>query len=234
MDIILVPGFWLDASSWDGVTPALEGAGHTVHALTLPGLDSADAVRAGIGLRTHIDAVIRKLDSLEGKVFLVGHSGGGAVIHAVVDARPDRIARAIYVDSGPLGEGGVINDELPAEGDEIPLPPWEAFEDADLVDLDQDLRAAFRSRAIPQPKGVAFEQQHLHDLRRYEVPATVIACEFPSSMLNEMMDAGHPFTEELARLQHVDFIDLPTGHWPQFTKPAELANAILSAVERTA
>lgn len=234
MDIILVPGFWLDASSWDEVVPALEEAGHTVHALTLPGLQSKDAARADIGLRTHIDAVIRTLDSLDGKAILVGHSGGGAIIHGVVDARPDRVARAIYVDSGPLGEGGVINDELPAEGDEIPLPPWEAFEDAGLVGLDEDLRTAFRARAIPQPKGVAVEQQHLHNVRRYEVPATVIACEFPSSMLNEMMDAGHPFTEELARIKQADFIDLPTGHWPQFTKPAELGTAILAAVGRAA
>ena len=28
MDIILVPGFWLDASSWEEVTPVLEAAGH--------------------------------------------------------------------------------------------------------------------------------------------------------------------------------------------------------------
>src|SRR5205823_11226388 len=53
MDIILIPGFWLDASSWDEVAPALEQAGHRVRALTLPGLESADADRRGIGLRDH-------------------------------------------------------------------------------------------------------------------------------------------------------------------------------------
>ena len=233
MDIILVPGFWLDASSWEEVTPPLVAAGHSVHPLTLPGLESVDAPRAGIGLRTHIDAVVDKVDSFGGNVVLVGHSGGGAIIHGVVDARPDRVDRAVYVDSGPLGEGGVINDELPDDGDEVPLPPWEGFEDADLVDLTDELKEAFRARAIPEPKGVAFEQQHLHDVRRYDVPATIIACEFPSCMLNEMMDAGHPFTEELARIRKVDFIDLPTGHWPQFTKPRELGEAILAAVERT-
>lgn len=234
MDIILVPGFWLDASSWEEVTPALVAAGHTVHPLTLPGLESADTPRAGIGLRTHIDAVINKVDSLEGKVVLVGHSGGGAIIHGVADARPYRIARAIYVDSGPLGEGGVINDELPHEGDDIPLPPWDGFEEADLVDLTEELRERFRARAIPQPKGVAYEQQHLHDVRRYDVPATIIACEFPTSMLNQMMDAGHPFTEELARIRNVELVDLPTGHWPQFTKPAELGQALLAAVDHLA
>ncbi len=233
MDIILVPGFWLDASSWEEVTPPLTAAGHKVYPLTLPGLESAGAPRAGIGLRTHIDAVVAKIDSFDAPVVLVGHSGGGAIIHGAVDARPDRVARAIYVDSGPLGEGGVINDELPADGDDVPLPPWELFEDADLTDLTDDLRAMFRARAIPQPRGVAQDQQQLKDERRFEVPATVIACEFPSAMLTEMIAGGHPYVAELARIRDVEYVDLPTGHWPQFTKPAELGADILAAVERT-
>jgi pimeloyl-ACP methyl ester carboxylesterase len=232
MDIILVPGFWLDATSWSEVTPALVAAGHTVHPLTLPGLESVNASRAGIGLRDHIDAVVAAVDGIDGPVVLIGHSGGGAIIHGVVDARPERVARAVYVDSGPLAEGDVINDELPAEGDEIPLPPWEGFDEADLVDLDDGLRAAFRARAIPQPRDVAYDQQHLADERRNDVPATVISCEFPSSVLTEWIASGHPYVAELARIREVEYVDLPTGHWPQFTKPAELGAAILAAVER--
>src|ERR671933_56334 len=124
MDIILIPGFWLDASSWDEVVPALEQAGHRPRPLTLPGMESKDADRSEITLRDHVDAVVRVIDSLDpadGKVVLVGHSGGGAIAHAAVDARPDRVARVVYVDSVPLGEGGVINDELPVENGEIPL-----------------------------------------------------------------------------------------------------------------
>ena len=234
MDIILVPGFWLDASSWEEVTPPLVAAGHQIHPLTLPGLESADAPRAGIGLRTHIDAVVAKIDALDNPVVLVGHSGGGAIIHGAVDARPGQVVRAIYVDSGPLADGGVINDELPDDGDEVPLPPWELFEDEDLTDLDEELRAMFRARAIPQPKGVAQDRQQLNDERRYDVPATVIACEFPSSMLIEMIAGGHPYVAELGRVRDVEYVDLPTGHWPQFTKPAELGAAILAAVGRGA
>jgi pimeloyl-ACP methyl ester carboxylesterase len=236
MDIILVPGFWLDASSWRDVTPALEAAGHRVHPLTLPGLESVDADRGGIGLRDHVDAVVAKVDSLSeesgDRVVLVGHSGGGAIIHAAVDARPDRVARAIYVDSGPLGAGGVINDELPSDGDDVPLPPWELFEDADLVDLTDELRVQFRSRAVPEPLRVTSDAQELHDERRYEVPATIIACEFPSSLLREWIAGGHPYVAELARIRDVEYLDLPTGHWPQFTKPVELGQLILGAVDR--
>jgi len=232
MDIILVPGFWLDASSWEEVTAPLAAAGHQVHPLTLPGLESVDAPRAGIGLRTHIDAVVARIDAFDAPVVLVGHSGGGAIIHGAVDARPDRVVRAIYVDSGPLGDGGVINDELPEDGDGVPLPPWELFEDEDLTDLDVELRAMFRARAVPQPKGVAQDQQRLHNEARFDVPATVIACEFPSAMLIDMIGSGHPYVAELGRIREVDYVDLPTGHWPQFTRPAELGAAILAAVDR--
>jgi pimeloyl-ACP methyl ester carboxylesterase len=233
MDIILIPGLWLDGSSWDQVVPALEQAGHRTHALTLPGMESKDADRSEVTLRDHINAVVEVIDSVDpadGKVVLVGHSGGGAIAHAAVDARPDRVARVVYVDAGPVGEGGVINDELPAENGEVPLPDWSLFEEEDLVDLDDELRAAFRERAIPSPAHVASDPQRLSDERRYDVPITVIACEFSSAMLQEWIQQGHPYVRELARIRVVEYVDLPTGHWPQLTRPEDLGRAILASV----
>jgi pimeloyl-ACP methyl ester carboxylesterase len=64
MDVILIPGFWLDGSSWDEVRSALDQAAHRVRALTLPGLSSADADRAGIRLRDHVDAVVAELAAM--------------------------------------------------------------------------------------------------------------------------------------------------------------------------
>jgi pimeloyl-ACP methyl ester carboxylesterase len=233
MDIILIPGLWLNGSSWDEVVPALEQAGHRTHPLTLPGMESKDADRSEITLRDHVNAVVEVVDSFDpadGKLVLVGHSGGGAIAHAAVDARPERVDRVVYVDSGPLGAGGVINDELPAENGEVPLPDWSLFEAADLVDLDPELRAAFRERAIPSPARVTSDPQQLSDERRYDVPVTVIACEFPTAMIREWIEQEHPFVRELAKIRDVDYIDLPTGHWPQFTRPEELGRAILASV----
>ncbi|MBK1786645.1 alpha/beta fold hydrolase [Prauserella cavernicola] len=230
MDLILVPGLWLDGSSWRDVVPALERAGHRVHPLTLPGMESPDADRSGNTLRDHVDAVVTAIDAAEGPVVLVGHSGGGAISHAAADARPERVARVIYVDSGPLGDGGVINDQIPADGGELPLPDWSFFEEADLIDLDDALRATMRERAIPSPAHVATDPQRLSDERRYDVPVTIISCQFPSATLREFVSQGAPFVAELARIRDVTYVDLPTGHWPQFTRPAELAEAILGAL----
>ncbi|MGX7829745.1 alpha/beta fold hydrolase [Actinokineospora sp. 24-640] len=230
MDVILIPGFWLDGSSWDGVVAALQQAGHRTHALTLPGMESRDADRSAITLRDHVDAVIGVIDALDpGAVVLVGHSGGGALAHAAVDARPDRVARVVYVASEPLGDGGVINDQLPMENGEVPLPDWSLF-DEELTDLDDGLRAAFRARAIPTPARVTRDRQQLSDERRYDVPATVIACEFPSALLREWAEQGHPGARELAKIRDVDYVDLPTGHWPQLTRPDELGRVILASL----
>lgn len=233
MDIILIPGFWLDGASWDGVAPALEQAGHRVRALTLPGLESADADRSCIGLRDHVDAVRAEVDETDGSVVLVGHSGGGAIAHAVADARPERVARVVYVDSGPLGDGQSINDELPVVDDGVPLPDWSEFPEEELRDLDDELRETFRARAVPQPKGVAHDPQVLGDERRYDVPATIVACAFSGEQLREWIAQGAPFVAELAAMHDVEYVDLPTGHWPQFTRPAELGRVILEAVDRS-
>lgn len=232
MDIVLIPGFWLDASSWDDVIPPLAAAGHRTYPLTLPGMDSQTADRREITLRDHVEAVVAVIDCLadsgDGPLALVGHSGGGAIAHAAVDARPDRVARTVYVDSFPLGDGGLINDELPVVDGEIPLPDWSVFEPEDLVDLDDELRAAFRRRAIPTPARVASDRQELSDERRYDVPVTVIACEFSSTQLAGWIETGG--LAELASIRDRTYVDLPTGHWPQFTRAADLGRAILQAV----
>ena len=72
VDIILIPGFWLDASSWGEVAPALEEAGHRVRPMTLPGLESIDADRRGIRLRDHVAAVVAAVDDLDGPWFSSG------------------------------------------------------------------------------------------------------------------------------------------------------------------
>ena len=233
MDILLIPGFWLDASSWDAVVPALEKAGHRVRALTLPGLEARASPRAEVHLHDHVDAVVAAIDAISGPVVLVGHSGGGAVAHAAADARPSRVARVVHVDTFPLPSGQCVNSGLPVVDGEIPLPEWSFFEDADLVDLDDDLRARFRERAIPQPAYVASDLQELSDERRFAVPATIVACQFTPEQLREWMDGGEPVLADLKRMEDVTWVSLPTGHWPQFTRPAELAEVLVTSVGAT-
>ncbi|MEN9621112.1 MAG: hypothetical protein RL499_1305 [Actinomycetota bacterium] len=230
MQIVLIPGFWLTADSWGTVAHDLETAGHTVHALTLPGKRPGDTELAGIGLRTHVDAVLEVVDRLDGPVVLVGHSGGGTIAWAVADARPARIARVVFVDALPMPTGSVINDELPVEDGAVPLPDWSVFEPEDLIDLDDELRAHFRAIAVPEPVGVAHEPTRLDNEERFTVPVTVIACQFPAAIVQQAIGNERAWASELAEIADLTVVELPTGHWPQFTRPAELARSILTVL----
>lgn len=235
MQIVLIPGFWLDGDSWGGVAADLDAAGHAVTALTLPGKRRGDTDLAGIGLRTHVDAVLEVVDSLEsgdgaGPVVLVGHSGGGTIAWAAADARPDRIARVVFVDAIPMPTGSVINDELPVEGDAVPLPDWSVFEPEDLIDLNDELRAHFRAIAVPEPKGVAHEPTRLDNEARFAVPVTIIACQFPAVLVHQAIGNEREWAAEVAGMLHLEIVELPTGHWPQFTRPRELGESILSTL----
>jgi hypothetical protein len=46
--------------------------------------------------------------------------------------------------------------------------------------------------------------------------------------------ANHPYVAELKRVSHLEIIDLPTGHWPQFTRPSELAAVMIDVLARAA
>ncbi|GMA31255.1 alpha/beta fold hydrolase [Litorihabitans aurantiacus] len=237
MDVILIPGFWLDASSWDAVTPALVAAGHRVHPVTLPGAEAANDRRAEVTLRDQVAAVVALVDEVtagDGGVVLVGHSGGAAVVHAAVDARPAAVVRAVYVDAMPLADGEVVNADLPVVDGVIPLPAWDVFDDDDLVDLTPELRDRFREVAVPVPAHVANDPQVLTDPRRYDVPVTVVACEFASADLQVMLDPAHPwhsYVREIPPMRDVTWVDLPTGHWPQLTRPVDLGRVLLEIVD---
>jgi pimeloyl-ACP methyl ester carboxylesterase len=88
-------------------------------------------------------------------------------------------------------------------------------------------RAEFRERSIPSPEHVTTDPQRLSDERRYDVPVTVIATEFSSEMLQGWLEQGLAPVREFTKLRDVEYVDLPTGHWPQFTRPEQLARAIL-------
>lgn len=227
---VLVPGLWLDGSSWSRVVPVLEEAGHSTEPLTLPGMEDPHADRSSITLHDHVAAVVAAIEAAQDEVVLVGHSAGCAVAYAATDARPELVSHAVYVGGFPTPHGRAPADGFASVDGEVALPDWSAFDDADVADLDEDARAEFRERAIPSPARVASDQQELTDERRYEVPVTVICPEFTAQMLRGWVEQGLAPVVELGLIRQVEYVDLPAGHWPQLTRPDDLARAILASL----
>lgn len=234
MNIILVPGLWLDASTWGEVTPALEAAGHRTHPLTMPGVGRPAALSSGIGIADWVEATVAEIDRHDGEIVLVGHSGGGNVVYGAVDARPERIARVVFVDTFPPTDGGSIW-EFPVVDGVVPFPGWDSFEQGEVADLDEQTRAELGARVKSVPEHVPTDPIRLSDERRRAVPATMITSTVPEAQIRAIIEEAPAWAAELAALEHLDIIQLgadgdPTGHWPQASRPGALAEAILRAI----
>jgi pimeloyl-ACP methyl ester carboxylesterase len=227
VNVWLVPGFWLAADSWSIVESELSTNGVTCTPITLPGLGDGTPPES-VRLIDQIDFLAEAIDRIAGDVVLVGHSGAGPICHAAASRHHDRVRRVVHVDTWPLPPGRSINAELAGDHDVVPLPDWSTFEDEDLIDLDDELRARFRAMAHDQPAAVARDPFPEMDPLRFDIPTTIICCEFNSTQLKTWMSAEAEIFAETSRMRMLDFVDLPTGHWPQFTKPRELAAALLS------
>jgi pimeloyl-ACP methyl ester carboxylesterase len=221
--IVLVPGFWLGAWAWDEVAAALRADGHDVTALTLPGLESADVDRSSITLSDHVDAICDAIGATSTPVVLAVHSGAGASGYAASDRIPERIAAVVYVDSGPAT--GALEPDF--DGVEKPLLSREELEREENLDgLSEEQLEIFRRRAVPEPGGVLREAPVLTNDARLGVPSTVICTGFTSEQIKAAVKEGYAWLGGLAELRDVAYFDLPTSHWPMWSRPRELAGII--------
>ncbi len=226
--IILVPGFWLGAWAWDEVAAALRAAGHDVTALTLPGLESVDADRSSISAADHVDAITAAIRAKDRPVVLAVHSGSGFPGYAASDRVPERIAAMVYVDTGP-GMGAM---DAEFDGVERPYPsPEELAGNENLDGLTDEQLATFRRRAVPQPGGVIREAVELTNDARLDIPSTVICTAYTAAEYGDAVKAGYSFVAGLAELRKVTYVELPTSHWPMWSRPTELAQIIATIAE---
>jgi pimeloyl-ACP methyl ester carboxylesterase len=236
---VLVPGFWLGGWAWRRVVEPLRAAGHDVYAATLTGLaERVHLADREVDQDTHVTDVVNliRYEDLR-DVVLVGHSGGGITAYGVSDRIPDRLARVVYVDSGPAPDGSSVLDlnepeqradtekQVATEGDGwlIPVPPFDDTMGPMVAGLTADDRALLRERGTPQPYAVARQPLRLTDEARRAVPSDLIACTFPEAAIAGMIEAGHPYFTEFAALADRRVHGLPTGHWPMLSRPADLA-----------
>jgi len=227
--IVLVPGFWLGAWAWDDVVPRLRADGLEVTAITLPGLESQDADRSAITLSDHVDAIRDAVRAAGRPVVLAVHSGTGFSGYAATDRVPDLIARMVYVDSAP-GKGAL---DPGLEGDKA--FDWDELAAEENLDgLSEEQIETFRQRAVPEPGGVVREELELTNDARVDVPTTMICTGFPSDQIQKAaVEHDWAWLAGVRELRNVTWVDLPTSHWPMWSRPQELA-AILADISRAA
>jgi pimeloyl-ACP methyl ester carboxylesterase len=224
MDIVLMAGLWLDGSAWDDVVPALEALGHRPVPLTLPG--QGDGSKSAT-LGDQVAAVLAAVDASPGKPMVVGHSAACTLAWLAADARPEKVAKVVLIGGLPSADGKPYADFFEVKDGVMPFPGWGPFDGPDSADLDEEARRSIATAAIPVPEGVTGGVVRLADERRFDVPVVLVCPEFTPAQAQEWIAAGD--VPELAKAKHVEFADIDSGHWPMFSKPAELARLLAAA-----
>jgi pimeloyl-ACP methyl ester carboxylesterase len=220
--IVLVPGFWLGAWAWDEVAAMLRADGHDVTALTLPGLESLDTDRSTITLSDHVDAICEAVKQAGRPVVLAVHSAAGFSGYVASDRFPEMIAAVVYVDTAPG------KPPLDPGFDDVDKPlNWEEVAAEENLDgLSEEQLETFRRRAVPVPGGVLREAIELTNDARLDVPSTIIATGYSSQEYQDAVKEGYPWLAGLPEVRGITWVDLPTSHWPMWSRPKELAEII--------
>jgi pimeloyl-ACP methyl ester carboxylesterase len=222
--IILVPGFWLGAWAWDEVASLLRADGHDVTAITLPGLESADADRSSIGFEDHVNAIVDAVNAASEPVVLAVHSATGFSGYVATDRVPEKIAAMVYVDTAP----GIPPLDPDFTDDQKPMVWSEIEAEENLDGLSEEQKETFRQRAVPVPGGVVRGSVELTNDARRDIPSTLICTAFTAEQYRQYAQGDEPpsFLAGIPELRNATWIDLPTSHWPMWSKPRELAKII--------
>jgi pimeloyl-ACP methyl ester carboxylesterase len=170
-----------------------------------------------------VHAISEAVTAAGAPVVLAVHSGAGGAGYAASDRVPEQIGHMVYVDSGPAT--GAMEPDL--EAAEKPLPSPEELEQNENLDgLSEEQLATFRQRAVPEPAGVLRDAPELTNGARLDVPTTAICTGYTSEEYKAAVKEGYDWLGGFGKLRNITWVDLPTSHWPMWSRPQELARII--------
>ena len=226
---VLIPGAWLGAWAWKGVTPVLQKEGHSVHPVTLTGMGERVHLAArDVGMETAIQDVLNviKYNDLDDFV-LVGHSFAGKVAAAVADRAHYNVQKIVYVDAfrpeitrEPQGGFDPTREFGPPHQGGNAIPLTEEIIDRIGKDVLGSNRKWMMSMATPWPVKLAKDPITLSE-NYDEMKEAYVFCSLSGDPVDEII-AG-----KWGRLNG-PYKVIETGHWPMITKPEELAHDLVS------
>lgn len=257
--IVLVHGAWHDSSCWGPLVDELSRRGHDAVAVDLPsetpGLGSEAyaeaveealaeaeaAVREGAGREEAGREEAGREQATDDRVVLVGHSLGGLTVPVVAQRLGPRRVAAMVLVAALLPRPGSSFD---GRAREEPGVMARGFGRGQDVHDDRTTSWSAAAGAAELYRGVAEESsaevvaEAVRGLRRQawtvgrevtpltawpDVPTTVVVCAG-----DQVVDPDRA-RRDAGDIAGADVVELPGGHFPMLTRPAELA-AVLDTV----
>jgi pimeloyl-ACP methyl ester carboxylesterase len=236
--VILIHGAWQGSWAWARLAPYLEAAGLPVHAIDLPGNGADGSDPADITFEAclqHVHGVVRGLGR---PVSLVGHSGGGLLVTAFAERWPEYVSRLVYVVGMMLPDGTsfeklvtLVKQDHPEASGIWPYLEWSADRKVSRVPIEAAMAiflhdctdsdaASAAARLTPQGEGGRAVTTPATAGRYGLIPRLYVEALHDRSVILAVQRAMQ------ALAPGASVVSLPTGHAPQFSAPARLAEAI--------
>ncbi|HEX6181454.1 MAG TPA: alpha/beta fold hydrolase [Chitinophagaceae bacterium] len=232
---ILIHGSWHNAWNWHRVVPLLEKQGHTAIAIDLPGMGRDKTPINEVTMSKTVQKICELIDSVEGKVILVGHSKNGIMISQAAEYRPHKIEKLVYL-AAYLVPNGKTQREYSIQDTEGILKPYvtmheelrahtlqrEIYKEGLYEDCDEQITELARFLLSHEPVESGITPLQLSDENYGSVPRVYIECTQDKAVT--------PF------IQRKMYTEMPcekvytmhTSHSPFFSKPGELVDILCS------
>lgn len=231
---ILIHGSWHSAWNWFRVTPLLEQQGHRVIAPDLPGMGRDKTPVEAVSFEKTVQKMCDLIDTLPGKVILVGHSKNGVLISQIAEYRPEKIEKLVYLAAVLAHNGASAIDLFKLDKKEV-LGPYityhpesnsstldpEIYKEGLYHDCDDEITEMAKVILSNEPRQTATARISITAENYESVPRYYIACT-----------EDRAITPALQRKMYTDMpcikvYKMATSHSPFFSKPQELVAILL-------
>ncbi|MGZ3838620.1 MAG: alpha/beta fold hydrolase [Flavisolibacter sp.] len=232
---ILIHGSWHSAWNWHKVVPLLEKAGHQAIALDLPGMGRDKTPIQEVKMKTTVEKLCALIESIPGKVILVGHSKNGIMISQAAEYVPEKIEKLVYL-AAYLVPNGRTQREYSLEDTGGWLKPYVTqhpetgshtlqpaiYKEGLYHDCEDDITELARVLLGHEPVESGITPLQLTEENFGRVPRVYIECTEDRAVT--------PFIQRkmYSETPCERIYSLPTSHSPFFSRPQELVDILLN------
>ena len=231
---VLIHGSWHSAWNWHKVVPLVEKAGHKAIAIDLPGMGRDKTPINQVKMETTVEKICALIDSIPGKVILVGHSKNGIMISQAAEYRPDKIEKLVYlaaylVPNGKTQREYSVQDSegwlkphvvMNEEGNAHTLRP-EIYKEGLYHDCPDDITELAKILLSHEPVESGITPLQLTEANFGRVPRVYVECTEDRAVTPFIQ--RKMYTETPCEKVYT----LPTSHSPFFSMPKELVDILL-------
>ena len=233
---VLIHGAWHGPWCWKGVIKALEKAGHTAEAPTMPG-HRRDDDRSNINFDDYVNKITTTLNRQASPVVLVGHSSAGFLLQVSAPKVPDKIAQLIFLNAFVLADGNCQLDLVPPEAAEGMVTAAKASPDNCVPVMEDFVRQqlmggestamqdSLMGQLVPQPLALFTTPVSTKDFEDLTLPISVVFCKDDVSL------PPGAYLGMAQELGDFNLIEVDGSHEALFTRPGIIADALIQTLK---